>query len=92
MIKNTKHQSAFILGKLFSITKSGRCVSVSLNILNTPITMQRGKKPGYALPVKTRYDMTEKIKKYEVLDCPNKQGQDSYLEQIEANKNFVGCH
>ena len=45
-------QNAAILGRSFSITKSGLCVSVLLNTLDLPITIQRGRKLGYALPVK----------------------------------------
>ena len=52
-----------ILGNSFSITKSGLCVSVLLNTLDIPITIQRGRKVGYTLPVKTRYEMTENVKK-----------------------------
>ena len=56
---NPNSQSAAVLGRSFSITKSGLCVSVLLNTLDIPITIQRGRKMGYALPVKTRYEMTE---------------------------------
>ena len=47
-------QSAAVLGRSFSITKSGLCVSVLLNTLDIPITIQWGRKLGYTLPVKTR--------------------------------------
>ena len=61
IVPNPSSQSAAILGKSFSITKSGLCVSVLLNTLDIPITIQRGGKFGYALPVKTRYEMTENV-------------------------------
>ena len=48
-----------ISGRLFSITKSGLCVSVLLNILDIPITTQRVRKLRYALPVKTKYEMID---------------------------------
>ena len=69
-IPNPYSQSAVFLGRFFSITKSGLCVSVLLNTFDIPITIQRGKKLGYALPVETRYEMTKNVKEKEVLDCP----------------------
>ena len=41
-------QSDAVLGRSFSITKSGLCVSVLLNTLDIPITIQRRRKLGYA--------------------------------------------
>ena len=70
IVPNPKSQSAAVLGRSFSITKSGLCVSVSLNTLDIPITIQQGRELGYALPVKTRYELTENVKENEVLDCP----------------------
>ena len=58
IVPDLDSQSAAILRKSFSITKSGLCVSVLLNTLEIPITIQRGRKLGYALLVKTRYEMT----------------------------------
>ena len=63
IVPNPNSQSAAFLGNSFSITKSGLCVSVLLNTLDIPITIQRGRKVGYTLPVKTRYEMTENVKK-----------------------------
>ena len=71
IVPNPNIQSHHVLGRSFSITKSGLCVSVLLNNFDIPITIQRGRKLGYALPVKTRYKMTENVKKNEILDCPN---------------------
>ena len=59
IVSNPNSQSAAVLGRSFSITKSGLCVSVLLNTLDIPITIQRGRKLGFALPAKTRYEMTE---------------------------------
>ena len=53
IVPNPNSQSAAVLGRSFSITKSGLCVSVLLNTLDIPITIQRGRKLGYCLPVKT---------------------------------------
>ena len=71
IIPNPNSQSAAVLGRSFSITKSSLCVSVLLNTLDNTIIIQRGRKLGYALPVKTRYEMTENVKENEVLDCPS---------------------
>ena len=71
IVPNPNSQSAAVLGRSFSITKSGLCDSVLLNTLDIPTTIQRGRKLGYALPMKTRYEMTENPKQNEVVDCPN---------------------
>ena len=68
---NSNSQNAAILGRSFSITKSGLCVSVLLSTLDISITIQRRTKLGYALSVKIRYVMTENVKENEVLDCSN---------------------
>ena len=54
IVPTPNSQSTAVLGRSFSITKSGLCVSVLLNTLDKPITIHRGRKLGYALPVKTR--------------------------------------
>ena len=46
IVTNPNSQSAAVLGRSFSITKSGLCVSVLLNTLDIPITIQRGRKLG----------------------------------------------
>ena len=71
IVPNPNIQSAAILGRSFSITKSGLCFSVLMNTRDIPITIQRKRKLGYALPVKTRYEMTENVKENGVLDCSN---------------------
>ena len=47
------------------------CASVLLNTLGTTVTIQRGKKLDYALPMKTDYEETQNLKRYNVKDCPN---------------------
>ena len=51
IVPNPNNQSAAILGRSFPITKGCLCVSVLLNTLDIPITIQRGRKLGYALLV-----------------------------------------
>ena len=48
-------KSSAILGRSFSLTQSGLCVSVLLNTEATTVTIQRGKKLGYALPLNTDF-------------------------------------
>ena len=43
IVPNPNSQSAAVFGRSFSITKSGLCVSVLLNTLDIPITIQRGR-------------------------------------------------
>ena len=90
IVLNPNSQSAAVLGRSFSITKSGICVSVLLNTLDTPITIQRGWKLGYALPVKTRYKMTENQKQNEVADCPNHGDKICLLRRLKRTKGSSG--
>ena len=69
IVPNPNSQSAAVLGRLFSITRSGLCVSILLNTLDLPITIPEGEE---ILLVKNRYEMTENEKQNEVLDCPNR--------------------
>ena len=62
IVRNPNSQNSAVLGSSLSITKSGLCVSVLLNTLDIPITIQRGRKLGYPLPVTTRYEMTANSK------------------------------
>ena len=90
IVPNPNSQSAAVLGRSFSITKSGLCVSVLLNTLDIPITIQRARKLGYALPVKTRYEMTENVKKNEVLECPNHRDKICILRRLNKIKGSSG--
>ena len=61
-----------------------------MNTLDIPITIQRRRKLGYALPVKTRYQMTENVKGNEVLDFPNHRDRVFILRRLEKIKNSSG--
>ena len=87
---NPNSQSAAVLGRSFSITKSGLCVSVLLITLDIPITIQRGRKLRYALPVKTRYEMTENPKQNEVIDCPNHRDKICIFRRLKKIKDSSG--
>ena len=86
IVPNPNSQSAAILGRSFSMTKSGLCVSVLLNTLDIPITIQRGRKLRYGLPVKTRYKMTKNMKENEVIDCPNRRDKICILRRLKKIK------
>ena len=90
IVPNPNSQSAAVLGRSFSITKSGLCNSVLLNTLDIPITIRRGRKLGYALPVKTRYEMTENHKQSEVVDCPNHRDKICILRRLKKTKGSSG--
>ena len=90
IVSNPNSQSADVLGRSFSITKSVLCVSVLLNTLYVPIIIQRGRKLGYALPKKTRYEMTENVKENEVLDCPNHRDKIFILGKLKKIKDSSG--
>ena len=59
LVPNPNSRSSAILGRSFSLTQSGMCVSVLLNTEATTLTIQRGKKLGYALPLSTEYQSVE---------------------------------
>ena len=84
------NQSAAILGRSLSITKSGLSVSVLMSSLFIPITMQRGRKLGYALPVKIRYEITVNVKENKVLDCPNHRDKICILRKLKKIKCSSG--
>ena len=90
IVSNPNSQSAAVLKRSFSITKSGLCVSVLLNTLDIPITIQRGRKLGYALPVKTRYEMTENVKENDVSECPNHKDKICILRLLNKIKISSG--
>ena len=52
LVPNPNSQSTVILGRSFSVTRNRLCVSVLLNTLDTTLSTQRGKKLGYAWPMR----------------------------------------
>ena len=88
LVPNPNSQSSVILGRSFSVTRNGLCVSVLLNTLDTTVSIQRGKKLGYALPMRTDYEETENLKKYSVKDCPYHANKDKILKRINELKSI----
>ena len=58
LVPNPNSQSSVILGRSFSVPRNELCASVLLNTLDTMVTIYRGNKFGYALPMKTDYEET----------------------------------
>ena len=75
-------QSSVILGRSFSVTRNGLFASVLLNTLDTTISIQRGKKLGNALPIRTDYEETLNLKRNNVEDCPSHANKDMILGKI----------
>ena len=74
------------MGRSFSVTRNGLYVSVLLNTLDTTVSIQRGKKLGYALPMRTDYEETQNLKKHSVKDCPFHANKYKILKRINEIK------
>ena len=59
LVPNLNSKSSAILGRSFSLTQS--VLSVLLNTEVTTVTIQRGKKLGYALPLNTDFGELQKV-------------------------------
>ena len=88
LVPNPNSQSSVILGWSFSVTRNGLCVSVLLNTLDTTVSIQRGKKLGYALPMRTDCEETQNLKKHSVKDCPYHANKDKVLKRINELKSI----
>ena len=51
-------------------------------------SIQRGKKFGYALTMRTDYEETQNLKRYDVKDCPYHANKDMILERINEFKSI----
>ena len=87
LVPNPNSKSSAILGRTFSLTQSGLCVSVLLNTEATTVTLQRGKKLGYALPLNTDFQSVENLKKYDVTKFPLHANQECILKRINELKS-----
>ena len=70
LVPNPNTKSSAIFERSFSLTQSGLFVSVLLNTEATTVTIQRGKKLGYALLLNTEYQSVENFKRFDVTNCP----------------------
>ena len=82
LVPNPNSKSSAILGRSFSLTQCGLCVNVLLNTEATTVTIQRGKKLGYALPLNTDFQSLENLKKCDVTKCPLHTNQECILKRV----------
>ena len=87
LASNPNSKSSGILGRSFSLTQSGLCVSVLLNTEATTVTIQRGKKLGYALPLSSDFQSVENLKKFDVTKCPLHANQECILKRVNELKS-----
>ena len=86
LVSNANSKSSAILGRSFLLTQNGLCVSVLLNTEATTLTILRGKKLGYALPLNTDFQSVENLKKFDVTKCPLHANQECILKRINELK------
>ena len=63
-------------------------MSVLWNTLETMVSIQLGRKPGYALPMRTGYEETPNLKKFHVKDCPFHADKGLILKRINEMKSL----
>ena len=86
-MRRNDSKSSAILGRSFSLTQSGLCVSVLLNTEATIVTIQRGKNFGYALPLNTDFQGVENLKKFDVTKCPLHANQECIMKRVNELKS-----
>ena len=64
-------------------------MSVLLNTEATAVTIQRGKKLGYALPLNTDFQCVENLKKFDVIKCPLHANQECILKRVNELKSSM---
>ena len=55
--------------------------------MDTTVSIQLGKKLGYALPMRTDYEETQNLKRYNVKECPYHANKDKVLKRINELKS-----
>ena len=87
LIPEPKSQSSVVLGRIFSVTRNGLCVSVLLYTLDTTVSIQRGRKLRYALPMRPDYKYTPNLSMRRVEDCPTYANKDLVFKKL-MNRNL----
>ena len=87
LVPNPNSKGSAILGRSSSLTQSGLCMKVFLNTEATTVTIQRGKKLGYALPLNTDFQSVENLKKFDVTKCPLYANQECIRKRINELKS-----
>ena len=59
-----------------------------LNTLDITVSIQREKKLGYALPMRSDYEETQNLKKHSVKDCPYHANKDKILQRNNELKSI----
>ena len=62
-------------------------MSVLLNTEATTVTIQRGKKLGYALPLNTDFQSVVNLKKFDVTKCPLHADQECIMKRVNELKS-----
>ena len=88
LVFNPNRKSSAILGRSFSLTQNGFCVSALLNTQKTAVTIQRGQKLGYDLLLNTEYQRSVNLKRFKVTECPLHANQGCFLKRINELKSF----
>ena len=88
LVPNPNSQSSVILGRSFSVTRNRLCVSVLLSTLDTTVVIQRGKKVGYALPMRPDYEETQNSKRHSLKNCPYHANKDIIFKRINEFKSI----
>ena len=86
LVSNPNSKISVVLGRSFSVTGRGLCVSVLWVTLDTAVSIQRGRKLGYALPMRTDYEETPNLKKFRVKGFPFHADRNLILERINELK------
>ena len=89
LVPNPNSKSSAILVRSFSLSQNRQCVSVLLNTEATTVTIQRGKKLGYALPLNTYFQSVQNVKMFDVTKCPlhaNKEGKLKRVNELNISK------
>ena len=87
LVPNPNSKSSAILGRSFSLTRSGLCVSVLLGTEATTVTIQRGKKLGYALHLNTDFQSVENLKKFYVTKFPLHANRECIMRRVNELKS-----
>ena len=88
MLPNPNSQIPVILSRSFSVTQNGLCVSVLFNTQDPTVLIQRGKKLGYTLPMRTDYEETQNLKRYNAKDYPYHADKDIIITSINELKSI----
>ena len=78
LVLNPKIKSSLVLGRIFSVTRKGLCVSVLWITLDATGSINCGRKLGHALRMRTDYEESTNLKKFPEKDCP-----------FHADKNLI---